>query len=164
MSRDTTQNTPTQPKDKKSRIIEMIIVAVILILVAVLAVMSQRSCTITLTTPNDLNATYLWCEVYNDTTIATCTDAGYVSQYEYALKYTTTGKQGESVVVFACVDAETGDEVTDRVAYRITATTFGFLSATPVDIPKDLEDVTLPDFGLFETDTEALPDEPREEV
>ena len=142
--------------EKKAKRKDIIVVAVILLLVAVLLVIGRRSCTITLTTPEDMEVSYVWCEVYNDGRVAVCTDAGGVSQHEYVVRYKAVGGAGESVVLFACIDTETGDEMCDRVAYKITTNGLGFLTATPVDIPDTLEDVTLPALEIFETDTQVV--------
>ena len=115
--------------EKKAKRKDIIVVAVILLLVAVLLVIGRRSCTITLTTPEDMEVSYVWCEVYNDGRVAVCTDAGGVSQHEYVVRYKAVGGAGESVVLFACIDTETGDEMCDRVAYKITANGLGFLRA-----------------------------------
>lgn len=145
---------------KKVKRVDVIVIAVILILVLILAIMGQRSCTITLTAPEGFEGVYVWCEVYNDGRIATCSDTGMVSQNEYALKYTAIGNKGETVVLFACLDPETGDELCDRVAYQITATGWGFLTATLVDIPQELEDITLPDIVFGESESQDVPKEP----
>lgn len=153
MNRDSVEKSIENPtlNSKKKHGADIILVAIILVVVLMLILMSQRTCTVILTVPEGVDEGYLWCEIYNDREVVICSDTGHVSQKEYAVKYRAVGGKGETLVIFAYIDPETGDEMAERVAYRITSTALGFLTATPVDVPKELEEETLPDLGLWET-------------
>lgn len=153
MNKDINGKISENKSKKKLACADIIVVGVILLLVVILLLMGQRACKVVL--PAQLEDGATWLEIWNDGTVVACADQGYASETEYVFNYRSVSTQGKTIVIFAYVDGETGDEMAERVAYEFSSNMLGFLTAVQIDIPEDLEDVTLPPMET-ESDTEAF--------